>query len=81
MQSKIDDYVVAQSIENKKDTMLGFCDFYDKEFNLIVQLFPNIMQLELALFSEKDILRPITQYIRYYKYYKLTISKIVFNPR
>ncbi|WP_425382287.1 hypothetical protein [Spiroplasma endosymbiont of Melieria omissa] len=57
MQSKIDDYIVAQSIENKKDTMLGFCDFYDKEFNLIVQLFPNIMQLELALFSEKDILR------------------------
>ncbi len=80
MQSKIEDNITTQSIENQKDTMLGFCDLSDKEFKWKIQLLPNIMQLELGIFSEKLVLG-IIQYIRYYKYYKLTISKIVFNPR
>ncbi|WP_400254488.1 hypothetical protein [Spiroplasma endosymbiont of Cleonymus obscurus] len=80
MESKIEDNITTQSIQNQKDTILGFCDLSDKEFKWKIQLLPNIMQLELGIFSEKAVLGLI-QYIRYYKYYKLNISKIIFNPR
>ncbi|WP_342266767.1 hypothetical protein [Spiroplasma endosymbiont of Villa modesta] len=80
MQTKIEDNIATQSIENQKDTLLGFCDLSDKEFKWKIQLLPNIMQLELGIFSEKSV-SGLIQYIRYYKYYKLNISKIVFNPR
>ncbi len=80
MQSRIEDNITTQSIENQKDTILGFCDLSDKEFKWKIQLLPNIMQLEVSWFSEKAVLG-LTQYIRYYKYYNLTISQIILNSR
>ncbi|WP_375316860.1 hypothetical protein [Spiroplasma endosymbiont of Virgichneumon dumeticola] len=78
MQTKIEDNITRQSIENEKDTLLGFCDLSDKEFKWKIQLLPNIMQLELGIFSQKAVLG-IIQYIRYYKYYSYDTSHAIGN--